>query len=732
MAEPTLPRPARRPLWLRLSIAAQVYLGIALFVVALLAVAAAAWVDAGRQARARAEREISDALVGFDADYGRTTRDLAALGTWLVAQRDLIEPVQTRDSARLARYLSPWTEVSLADSLTVVDEQGIVLSQVRTGQPFTQGPNLLDLLGVRDALSGKRASALDQDPAGRLEGRLALPIYGTEQARPVGALVLGFYVDGAFVQYRSRRPNQEIGLIYQDRFAIITLTDPEGKPWQGQAAPPEALQAQREYRATDLLAVPTDLGPYLFKFKPLEALPGARVGMYGIGVSTASLDQERNTLFATFGLGILAVALVMAVGGTVFARGLTAPIEKLDAAAQSMAQGDLSHPVTLSREDELGDLARQMESMRQQLSQALQAAQLEKSRYAAVIEHMGAAAIVTDRHFAIAALNPAAETLLRQTQRDLAGKRWDEVFVLDDKDGGGPSLPWSPDGNGGNGLSIRERYKIPQRPEVVLEVISTGVELDGQPAGHVHILQDASAQDRLVRAQDEFIMNAAHELRGPLASLRASIELLVEDYAVMGKQDLGVMLRTMQRAVVKFQGLVENLVDIGSIQARRFRVRPLPVRLDGLIASAIEQVQPLLQARGQKTRVCPETGLGWQVLADRSRITQVLINLLTNASKYGPEDQSIDVSVLDRTPFVQIEVMDRGPGISAEEQATLFQRFYRGRRAEEEGIGIGLGLAMAREIIEAHGGQIGVRSQRGEGATFWFTLRRAGTGQEAQ
>jgi signal transduction histidine kinase len=365
--------------------------------------------------------------------------------------------------------------------------------------------------------------------------------------------------------------------------------------------------------------------------------------------------------------------------------------------------------------------------MRQQLRQAFQSVTLEKSRNAAIIQHMGVAAVITDHSLNIAAVNPAAEALLKQSQANLLDKSWHTVFDVNGVNGldGKASPPfWSlgeTEAGGNHNLMVRGRFPLRAHSQITLDVISTQVEVEGEPAGFVHILQDASAQEQLVRAKDEFIMNAAHELRGPLASLRASIELLVEDYATMSKPDLGVMLRTMQRAVVKFQGLVENLVDMGNIQAGRFRVRPVSTQLSGLIQDALAQVDPLLRGRGQSTEVkidCPSVF----VSADRPRIVQVLINLLTNASKYGPEREPITLSAHSDEGCVVIEVTDRGAGIAPEEQAHLFQRFYRGRRAEEEGIGIGLGLALAREIVTAHGGQMDVRSQIGEGTTFWFSL----------
>jgi signal transduction histidine kinase len=320
---------------------------------------------------------------------------------------------------------------------------------------------------------------------------------------------------------------------------------------------------------------------------------------------------------------------------------------------------------------------------------------------------------------------------LRKCETDLRGQPWRNLF----SDGGDPKpqpmvrMLDKSDGANEPNPTARTRLSLRERPQVTLDVISTLVELEGKPAGYVHILRDATAEEQLVRSQDEFIMNAAHELRGPLASLRASIELLVEDHAVMPRQEMGVMLRTMQRAVVKFQGLVENILDIGNVQAGRFRVRPAPTPLDNVIADALSQVGPLLTGRAQRAQVRMECPPPCMVLADRPRVIQVLINLITNASKYGPEGEIIDLHVFPKDQFVIVEVNDRGPGIAPEEQANIFQRFYRGRQAEDEGIGIGLGLALAREIVTAHGGQIDVTSKVGEGTTFWFSLPRVDRGQ---
>jgi signal transduction histidine kinase len=712
----------------RLGIGVQLYLGVLALALALLIVEAAAWFDTEQQARTQYEHEIEDGLDGFQADYERATRELIALGNWLIEQKTFGELIQARDSARLVKYLEPWTTVSIADSIILADKGGRALAQLGDYAPRNFDADIRDLPGMTDALAGKRVTGLAQDRTGRLLGRVVMPVYETDTHALIGGALLGFYLDGNFLQYRFRKLDQEIAVVYDERLYIITLSDRDGKPWGGKSAPALALKAQRENRMSALVAMDTDIGKLFFKFKPIQVSANSPAAMYGVGVSSVAIDALRFNLFRAFGVGILVIALGMGLGAFIFGRTLTTPIRRLNRAAQAMAEGDLAKPIRLARNDELGDLARQMDHTRGQLHHALETATLEHGRYAAVIQSMGAAAIISDHNLTIAAMNPAAEILLHQTQTTLLGQPWHHVFQVNGKAGNGHAPQWT---LGETEVSedqmrvVRGRFPLRANPQINLDVISTEVQVAGKPAGFVHILHDVSTQEQLVRAKDEFIMNAAHEFRGPLASLRASVELLVEDYATMDKQDLGVLLKAMQRAVVKFQGLVENMLDVGNIQVGRFRVRAAPIKVNVLIEDALAQVTPLLQGRAQCVDVKMESGAPGLVMADRARITQVIINLLTNASKYGPERDAIALSANRVDGFIKIAVTDRGPGIVPEEQANLFQRFYRGRRAEEEGIGIGLGLALAREIVQAHGGQIGVVSQIGEGTTFWFMLPRA-------
>lgn len=706
----------------RFSLTTQIYLAVCVLVAALVLTAGLAWLDAGQQARSRFERELSDGLDVFKADFDRATVDLIALGNWLVTQKNFSDLVQARDRGGLAHYLEAWSEISIADGIVVVDRDGKFLAQVKGNSIPTQTDSVRSTPGVVEALAGKRTTSVELDSVGRLQQQITLPIYSAESSSPAGALILSFYLDGAFLQYRSRKLDQDIAIVHQEHLVILTLTDSQGKPFQSAVTSPLIVKAQRDGRPSEFIEVDTAIGKELFRFRPLDAAVTSGSALYGVGVSLAAIDNERSSVFRTVWVGLGIIALGAGLAAFLFVRALTAPIHALDRAAQKIASGDLSGEIELAQNDELGDLARQMEIMRRQLGEAFQAATTERNRYAAVIQSMGVATVITDNNLTIAAANLAAQSLLEQDAARLMGQSLNQILA-NGKDGNSKSVAWSlADAREDQGLVARGRFHLRTNPRAMLEILSTPVQINGAPAGYVHVLHDAAAEEQIVRVKDEFLMNAAHELRGPLASLRASIELLVDDFAEMSRPDLGLMLRTMQRSVLKFQGLVENLVDVGNIQAGNFRVRPAPNRVQDLIQDALTQTHAMVQARQQTLETKFDCTLPCLVSADRGRIMQVLINLITNASKYGPENEPILICVSTQDQMVMIEVEDRGQGIPLEEQENLFKRFYRGRRAEEEGIGIGLGLALAREIVTAHGGQIGVKSGVGKGTTFWFSL----------
>jgi signal transduction histidine kinase len=254
----------------------------------------------------------------------------------------------------------------------------------------------------------------------------------------------------------------------------------------------------------------------------------------------------------------------------------------------------------------------------------------------------------------------------------------------------------------------------------VLEIVSTAI---GE-RGILHTIRDVTAQAELLRLKEDFLLQVAHELRTPIAALSATLDLLVDDALSMPRPQLLIMVSTLRRSALRLEHLVENLLDAGSIEAGTFQVRAVPASVRSCLRDAMDFTQTLLDAKHQRLeeRLHPDSD---RVLADPRRTAQVLANLIANASRYAPEDTTVTIATTGRDGFVQVSVMDQGPGIPADEQPRLFQRFFRSREVRDQAGGLGLGLTICRAIVIAHGGDIRVESEVGRGTSVHFTLPKA-------
>jgi signal transduction histidine kinase len=218
----------------------------------------------------------------------------------------------------------------------------------------------------------------------------------------------------------------------------------------------------------------------------------------------------------------------------------------------------------------------------------------------------------------------------------------------------------------------------------------------------------------------------AHELRGPLTALATSSELLAEDFLHLDPEQVKSMLGAMHRRTIWLQGLVENLLCAATIREGRLQLYPQTLSLLDVVADVETVVGPLLEQRGQRLRIRFAPHLP-DISADGRRLGQVLVNLILNASKFGPANTPIDVTVGVKDSMVHVTVADRGPGVSGQQAHRLFEPYYRSPATAGGGKdGVGLGLSIVKSIVEAHNGRVGVESRRGGGARFWFLLPTAG------
>jgi two-component system phosphate regulon sensor histidine kinase PhoR len=267
------------------------------------------------------------------------------------------------------------------------------------------------------------------------------------------------------------------------------------------------------------------------------------------------------------------------------------------------------------------------------------------------------------------------------------------------------------------------RVTDPFGGNVELEVVRARLSGRGGERAALFVLHDITSHAELNRMREQLLYSVAHELRGPLGVLENALEILAEEYADLSAEEYGKLTGSARRTAHRLRTLMEDLLSAGTIQAGRFRIRPKPVALEEIVAEAVETVELPVAERGQRVDVSlPSDGLVVEV--DRGYVRQVITNLLANASKYSPEKTAITLTAAREDALVRVTVADRGPGIPREQLAGLFERFYRIRHYSDEP-GVGLGLAIAKGIVEAHGGTIGIESEVGKGTKVWFTLPAA-------
>jgi PAS domain S-box-containing protein len=256
-----------------------------------------------------------------------------------------------------------------------------------------------------------------------------------------------------------------------------------------------------------------------------------------------------------------------------------------------------------------------------------------------------------------------------------------------------------------------------------LEVSRTVLQGDEEHGYAVYVVHDISRHAEVNRLREQLLYSVAHELRGPLMVLDNALEILDDDYQQLTAVEFGQVLSTARRTARRMRTLMEDLLSAGSIQSGRFVVAPRRTELEAIVQDALEIVNPSIGGRGQRVELTlPRQSA--PVLADTRYARQVLTNLLANASKYSPEQSVIRIVAQPNANMMRISVVDQGPGIPPEQQAGLFERFYR-VRADTDAPGVGLGLAIAKGIVEAHGGSIGIDSELGSGTSVWFTLPKA-------
>ncbi len=298
------------------------------------------------------------------------------------------------------------------------------------------------------------------------------------------------------------------------------------------------------------------------------------------------------------------------------------------------------------------------------------------------------------------------------------------------------------------GQTIMEAFRLQELAEVARrlpqEKIVQGVELqlpgvhggwlqfnaaamldrDGNQRGSILVFHDLTRLRQLENTRQEFVANVSHELRTPLSLIKGFVETLL-DGAKDDAELSGRFLRTIEKHTDRLTFLIEDLLTISRLESGQIVMNLHEVELRKEAARVIEDLQA--RAAGKNVRLQNDVPPELTARADTDRLQQVLFNLVENAIKYGRNEGTVVIGGrADDAGKVELWVQDNGPGIPAEAKDRIFERFYRVDRARSrETGGTGLGLSIVKHIVQAHGGEVWVKSELGQGATFYFTLPRS-------
>lgn len=447
-----------------------------------------------------------------------------------------------------------------------------------------------------------------------------------------------------------------------------------------------------------------------------------------------AFDLQLRTATGTL-IAVPAFAIVVLLG-ILWAtdRRVLQPLGQLAAAARRLAGGDSTTPLPAEQPDEVGALIGAFRQMREAVDERAAAASVATDRLniahrelLATIDLVPSAIVIIGLDGGVRLQNRAAKAVLGEPpDTDEGRKAYWQRFAINDS----------------AGRPIRVRDIAPVRALAGIETIAEELDLqppegdrvvilvgavplrdsNGQVTGAVAGFQDITRLRELDRLKDEFVSVVSHELRTPLAAIRGSLQLVIEDRTGI-EDESSTLLAVALKSCDRLGRIVNDMLDLSKIEAGKIELKLEPVAPSHVVRLAIEGVKSVADAAGVGLIPSLASDLP-DVSADSDRLTQALVNLISNAIKFAPRGSAVTVSAQpDGSSMMRFAVSDQGVGISAEDIGRLFKRFQQlDSTATRKAGGTGLGLAITKGIVNEHGGDIAVQSVVGQGATFSFTI----------
>jgi two-component system, OmpR family, phosphate regulon sensor histidine kinase PhoR len=523
-----------------------------------------------------------------------------------------------------------------------------------------------------------------------------------------------------FVERATRATGMRVSLIAPDGRVLADSERPGSAvtTMDNHADRPEVRAALEGRVATSVRRSVTLDAPLIYVALPL-AQGGRVIGVLRLAEPISAVTASYETLRGA-ALAGGAVALLVALGIGIFVAGrVTRPVVEMQDVARQMSEGHFDVRAPARSPDEIGTLGRSLNVMAGRLREKIGDLEREQAKATAVLDAMVEGVIATDGHDHIILINERARSIFglgtaRVERRPLLevvrNVNLHDVLVAgrDAMDGG----------------VVSREVKLAEPADRVLQVHAVGLKFPGDERGVVVILHDITELRRLEQVRTEFVANVSHELRTPLTAIQGYLETLL-DGALEEREHARKFLEIVFRHTERLGRLTDDLTDLSNIELGKVSLRLEPTSVAEIADSVVAIISP--RASGGQVKVDARLPVDLpDVLADRDRLSQILINLVDNAVKYTPKGGQVTVEGrVDPAGMVEVTVRDTGVGIPKADLPRLTERFYRVDKARSRDLGgTGLGLAIVKHLVLAHGGELDIESELWKGTSVRFTLPR--------
>ena len=435
---------------------------------------------------------------------------------------------------------------------------------------------------------------------------------------------------------------------------------------------------------------------------------GEVLGIARVALPLTQVESSVNRIIISIVVAMAIAAVLVILAAWLIARMTTQPIRELTKASQEIALGEFGRKISVRTKDESGQLAHAFNEMSLKLKEMLATISEDRARLTSILDNMADGVIMTDIEGNISLANNAAEKLFsikNATEKPLIevvrDHEMDEVLKLCLETAKTQAVQYE----SGTAKRYIRAIAMPIAHNELSDVLL--------------LFQDLTELRNLQTTRRDLIGNISHEFRTPLAGIKAMVETL-RDGAVDDRETARDFLTRIDDDVERLTQLVVELTELSRIETGKAELMLEPVNLNLLVEEIITQLSPQVERRQLSIDKKPAADLP-SVQADKTRIRQVIVNLVHNAIKFTSPDGKITIATQVHGGSVTVDISDTGIGIAKSDLPHVFERFYKGDRARSGG-GTGMGLAIAKHVVEAHGGKILVQSEEGKGSTFSLSL----------